>query len=248
MARKGHPPAETMNSEWPPGGAPSARHSIGRHKVFADYKRIVKGLAGFLGPSCEVVLHDFRNLERSIVAMEGSVTERSIGGPVTELLLHLLKAGKTRAPLVNLRSTTSSGKPLKSAIFFIHDDAGQAIGALCLNYDLSPALIYKQALDHFVRGEPWREGGRSKSRRDGREPFGKDVEDTLDEIMRVALEQVGKPVHMMKKRDKLLVTRYAEERGVFLLKGAADHVAEILKVSPYTIYNYLREIRNAKGP
>ena len=219
---------------------------ITRRKVFGDYKRIVKGLAGFLGPACEVVLHDFRNLKRSIVAIEGNVTDRSVGGPATELLLHLLKAGKTRGNLVNLKTTTTTGKPLKSAIFFIHNDAGDALGALCINYDLSSALIYKQFLDTLVRGEEWPEAERPKSGGDSREPFGKDVEDTIGQIMLDALEEVGKPVHMMKKRDKFVVTRYAEERGVFLLKGAADRIAEILKVSSFTIYNYLREIRNSK--
>lgn len=247
MARKRHAYLEEVKPESLMDRAAASGDAVSRRSVFSDYKKMAKGLAEFLGPSCEVVLHDFRNLERSIVAIEGSVTERSVGGPVTELLLHLLKAGKTRENLFNLRSSTSSGKPLKSAIFFIHDDAGNAIGALCLNYDLSAALMYQQVLDDFVQAEPGRAARGSEPGEDGREPFGKDVQDTLDEIMRDALGRVGKPVHLMKKRDKFLVTRYAEERGVFLLKGAADRVAEILRVSPFTIYNYLREIRNSKG-
>ena len=37
-----------------------------------------------------------------------------------------------------------------------------------------------------------------------------------------------------------------EEKGVFLIKGAIDYVANSLQVSRYTIYNYLDGIREGK--
>ena len=51
-------------------------------------------LAKTLGPDAEVVLHDFANPQSSIIAAEGSVTGRRVGGPVPDLLLRLLRQGK----------------------------------------------------------------------------------------------------------------------------------------------------------
>ena len=49
----------------------------------------------------------------------------------------------------------------------------------------------------------------------------------------------------MEKEDKLVIVRRLDEKGVFLVKGAIDYVANILGVSRYTIYNYLDEVRSS---
>ena len=48
----------------------------------------------------------------------------------------------------------------------------------------------------------------------------------------------------MEKEEKIELVRIFEERGVFLVKGAVEYVAEVLNVSRYTVYNYLDEIRH----
>ncbi len=51
------------------------------------------------------------------------------------------------------------------------------------------------------------------------------------------------PVELMKKQHKAAVVRELDEAGYFLIKDAVDFLAAELKVTRYTIYNYLNEIR-----
>lgn len=50
----------------------------------------------------------------------------------------------------------------------------------------------------------------------------------------------------MQKEHKLKIVEVLDEKGVFLIKGAVDDVANAIGVSRYSVYNYLDEIRAAK--
>lgn len=52
----------------------------------------VKTIAEMFGKKCEVLIHDFRNPQHSIMAIEnGHVTGRKIGDPITDLALSVWK-------------------------------------------------------------------------------------------------------------------------------------------------------------
>ena len=56
---------------------------------------IIGPLADALGPDTEVVLHDLSKVPNSIVALGGKLTGRSIGGPITDLLLRHIRQGRS---------------------------------------------------------------------------------------------------------------------------------------------------------
>ncbi len=47
----------------------------------------------------------------------------------------------------------------------------------------------------------------------------------------------------MQKEDKIIMIRYLQKHGIFLVKDAIERIAEKLNVSRFTIYNYLAEIK-----
>lgn len=53
------------------------------------------------------------------------------------------------------------------------------------------------------------------------------------------------PVHLMKKTHKIEVVRELDSRGFFTIREAVDLVAQRLKVSRFTVYNYLKEIEES---
>lgn len=71
--------------------------------VFAALSPVIDGIVATFGRSCEVVLHDYRDQERSVVAVAGSVTGREVGDAMSEIGLRVLAAGTTPAT----RSATS---------------------------------------------------------------------------------------------------------------------------------------------
>lgn len=52
----------------------------------------------------------------------------------------------------------------------------------------------------------------------------------------------------MKRREKIELIRFMDEKGIFLMKGAVDKVADQLGISRVTVYSYLDEVKkNTKG-
>ena len=203
-------------------------------------QQLVPDLAEALGPDTEVVLHDLNQLPNSIVAIAGSVTGRREGGPATDLLLKLLRQGNTNN-LLNVRSETSNGRALRSSTLFLKDEKGRAIGCFCINTDVTDGLEIRDFISkHFIGIEAEEKGAATK---ESSELFSQDVDELKREMVRKAVENIGVPVSLMRKEHKLQVTRALDEAGLFLIRGAAEYVAQALGVTRYTIYNYRDSIR-----
>jgi len=86
--------------------------------LIESLKLLVDGLGQTFGSRCEVVLHDLRNLDRSIVKIaNGHITGRSAGGPITDFGLRMLKSGSKEDLLINYPSVGKDGRKLKSSTF-----------------------------------------------------------------------------------------------------------------------------------
>lgn len=199
---------------------------------------LVEGIANTFGKNCEVVLHDIRNPQSSIIAIaNGHITGRTVGGPMSEYGLADLRRGKFDKPRVNYSKKTKDGRILKSTSLYIKDENGRLIGFLCINYDISELMIMKSLLNDLTNIEEDAFNG------DSSESYGNTVNDVLSSIVDKTLESVGKPVAFLSKEEKVNIVQLLDQKGVFLIKGAIDYVAKVLCVSRYTIYNYLDEIR-----
>lgn len=199
------------------------------------------------GKKCEVVLHDFTIPQHSIVEIEnGHVTGRKIGAPITDFALSIWRKNgygkKKEDKIVNYRTKTKDGKILRSSSVFIRDDQKKIIGCLCINYDLTEYLMFNKIIGEFCNTIDL---DNEKSKEEA-ETFTNDVDDVLEDIIRKAIDEVGKPVSMMQKGDKLMVAKIVDEKGGFLIKGAINQLAAEISVSRYTVYNYLDELKTKK--
>ena len=208
------------------------------HPLLKGIIPLVEGIANTFGKNCEVVLHDIRNPQSSVIAIaNGHITGRSIGSPMTEYGLATLRSGQFDKPIVNYRKKTKDGKLLKSSSLFIKDENGKLIGFLCINYDISELTIARNIINNLTNIIEETDFSEED------ECFGNTVNEMLSSIVNKALESVGKPVAFISKEEKVNIVQMLDEKGVFLIKGAIDYVAKVLCVSRYTIYNYLDETR-----
>lgn len=208
------------------------------HPLLEAFKQIVGDLGRAIGANCEVVLHDLRQPESSIIAITGNITGRSVGGPLTDLVLRLVRTGQTSNNLVNYQTRTPDGRVLRSSTLFIRDSRNTLLGCLCINVDLTHWTMARHLLTEFCATMDGDSPGESSA-----ESFVREVDDILQTSVRRAIECVGKPVALMAKDDKLKVIKILDESGIFLIKGAAIYIANALSVSRYTVYNYLEETR-----
>ena len=54
------------------------------------------------------------------------------------------------------------------------------------------------------------------------------------------------PSGSMTREKRIELIRFMDQRGVFLVKGAIDRVAEKLGISKVTVYSYLDEVRGKR--
>ncbi|MET0234468.1 MAG: aminotransferase class V-fold PLP-dependent enzyme [Kibdelosporangium sp.] len=180
----------------------------------------INGLGAALGAGTEVVLHDLSALPNSIVAIAGDLTGRTVGGPMTDLLLGLVRRGTTQ-DLTNYETHAPDGRPIMSSTVFIRDPDGVAVGCLCVNSETTSTSPPAQDVETFPG----------------------DVDTLQRHLVERAVADVGVPVSLMKKSHKSQVVKVLDEAGFFLIRDAVDYLAAQLGVTRYTIYNYLNETR-----
>ena len=54
-------------------------------------------------------------------------------------------------------------------------------------------------------------------------------------------------VTTLKRKDKIELIQFMDKKGVFLIKGAIEKVAEKLNISKVTVYSYLDAIKKSEN-
>jgi predicted transcriptional regulator YheO len=208
-------------------------------KLIGVLSTIAEGIGQTFGNSCEVVVHDLRTLDQTIIKIvNGQVTGRKVGGSITDLGLKQLRSGLNQDFFVNYESKSKDGKTLKSTTICLKDDKGNPVAALCINLDISGIMTSIRFLEEMRRTS------RSNSEI---ETFEKDIKSTLREIIKKAMATFGKDANLMNKDGKKKIIELLDRQGVFLIKGAVNIIAKEMNVSRFTIYNYLEETRSSQN-
>jgi len=208
--------------------------------LFDFLQRLADGIVAVVGPHCEVVVHDFRNLERSVIAVSGDLTGRQPGAPVADLAFAQEGLSHEFRDAINYRSV-SSGRTFQSSTVYFKDSSGEIIGAVCINVDYSSILQANKVLEMLVAPV------RAESGLVVEDTFAKDLDDLIELAIAQYLRQKGLAgLEEIGREDKLALVQILRERGLFKIRGAVDHLAALLGVSRATIYNYLGTISREK--
>lgn len=201
--------------------------------ALAFLRQVVAGLSALMGSRCEIVLHDLRYPESSIIAIEhGDITGRKVGDPSTNLGLPVLKDPYGDYDRYNYRSRAPSGRPLKSSSMYFKDAEGRVFAALCVNWDIAALSASADLLSELTG-----------TTEDIEEDFASNVRELVSHLVDQAVASVKIPVDRMDKEDKLRVMEALDEKGVFTVKRALDWVAHVLGISRATAYAYLSAIQ-----
>jgi predicted transcriptional regulator YheO len=205
--------------------------------IFDQAIRTANILVAMLGNRCEVAVHDFTNLDKSLIYLAGEVTERKPGSPITDLILkELMITGNDTPDIPNYKTTTKKGKVLKSSTVFLKNQDGEIIGALCINIDITLLMQIGGSIQDFVR---FQDEDQPK-----KENFFSSVNEVIEDMVQNVLQKYNKVPVQLDMDEKIEVVRSLEEMGTFLIKGSTEYLASLLGVSKFTIYNYLQKIRS----
>ena len=206
--------------------------------IFDQACRTADTLVAMFGQRCEVAVHDFSNLEESLFYLKGNLTNRKKGAPITDLVLQeLKKADHEIEDITNYETVLKNGSVLKSSTIFLRDSTNHVIGALCINYDISLLIQLGGEIGDllkFNKTEPKTEN------------FHSSVHEVVEDMVNAVLQDFAKAPTLLEMEEKIDCVSKLEEKGTFLIKGSVEYLSEVLGVSKFTIYNYLKKIRAEK--
>jgi predicted transcriptional regulator YheO len=209
--------------------------SVKDKQTLESIKPVVDGIVTLLGENCEVLLHSFENLDRSIIHIaNGHITGRSIGSPITDLGMKILKesADTSRDVTDCYYSKTRDGKVLRSVTILIRNTAKKPIGMMCINFNMNAPLI--SLLRTF--GQSAQQEGLENP-----ENFVTNIEDLIKTTLRDTITSINHYTTIPNHAKNKTIVCELIKKGIFDIRGAIDIVARELSVSRYTIYNYIRE-------
>ncbi|AQS66134.1 transcriptional regulator [Streptomyces pactum] len=212
-----------------------------RDAVLAALRPVVDGIAATFGPVCEVVLHDYRQPDRSVVSVAGSVTGRTVGGAMSEIGLRVLARGDEARDELNYVTRTGDGTLLKSSTMVLRDSTGAVFGALCVNLDVT-AVDRAQALLGALAGCA------STSADPPATTFGDDIDAVVDAIVEAHPLRRDRSWAALDRAQRLELFRDLDGRGVFAVRRSVEQVAARLGISRASAYNYLSQARSAAAP
>ena len=219
----------------------------------APWIRFADALARMQGPSTEIVLHDLTNPAHSVVyVVNGDITDRKVGQGVRHLVPEMLISheGKPIGPWWFRYRT----KLIRATTELIYDKAGEIIGVLCVNEDVTGEERLFLSLEGRLPGLTM-----TDLKADGDtaglikpETSVKDAElsgkpDSVRKtVFRLISETAAQKAYAEAKTNRDVrrrLVRDLKERDVFLLKGSIEELARLLGLSKVTIYSDLDALR-----
>jgi len=203
-----------------------------------NYFPFMKAVAGQFENQCEVVMHDFKDYNRSVLAMFGNVTGRELYSPLTNFVIEIInKEGDEAKDRIGY-ITHFKGRPFKCSTTFIRDGK-KVIGCICINYCVQEYFALKKIVDQFTTNTNKIDSNHEVKD----EYFANNIDDLVEHIIQQVIEAKGEDLSKLTKEERIELVRELEEKGVFLVKGTVETLAERMNMSKYTIYNYIEEVR-----
>lgn len=183
-------------------------------------------IAEMFGEDCEVAISQ----DRVVVAIfNGHVSNRTVGstlGPEADERINSSADGQ----YVNYSKTNvnNSKYDIKASTITLELDG--KFTTFCINYDTSLLnQVQKNLLDFLtisgIKASPL-----------------SSTDDPIEIDFFEVQEKINKPVHLMNKQDRLKVVKELYEKGSFKYQKSIVKISNLLGVTRYTIYNYLKEL------
>ncbi|MEN8362421.1 PAS domain-containing protein [Acinetobacter baumannii] len=225
-------------------------HVMHQQEVLDVLTMAVRAIGCVLPGNAELVLHDLRNPEFSIVEVANAhVTGRRKGDPVLAGMRQdkafasaLEKSDQKVTLLTDYETFSRDGTSLRSSTAIFRDSNSEPFAALCINVNnngINEALSILQTL----AGLNLNKENLSPVSQENTNPEDS-IENLMGEIIQQATDLNSGNKRSDAKKANLLAVQKMQERGIFLMKGGVEKAAEALGVTRYTIYNYLDELKN----
>ena len=193
---------------------------------FSQYISIAEAICQLLSPHAEVVIHDLKTGQ--IVAIFNGFSKRKIGDE------SLLEETKDYAELPDVFATyfkiNWDGRRIKSTTATLRGREGKPIGLLCINLDVSKWEEMHQFISQLIQ---------PVSEKQPEVLFKDDWREKINVYVSGYVKKMRVSLQTLTKDEKRELVQALHREGAFQAKNAASYIADVLKISRATIYNYL---------
>nr|WP_309100585.1 PAS domain-containing protein [Fredinandcohnia onubensis] len=212
------------------------------NSILEQYIPVAEVIAKTFGNDCEVVLHDLTVPQSSVVyTVNNYVTGRNVGQSFNHLITEvLLSQNFTNDYSANYYFHTDDGRLIKSSTLLIRNQDKKVIGALCINIDTTRITENINYLTSLIPKHP------DQLPRHNYQQESLNETEHIQEIANDLIDKIigNKPVEQLRRDEKVEMVRFMEQKGIFLIRGTIDRVAEKLNISKVTVYSYIEEIKD----
>ncbi|WP_304263309.1 transcriptional regulator [Kallipyga massiliensis] len=209
------------------------------NSIIESYFPVADMIAETFGKNCEAVVHDLTHPDSSVVYVaNGHVTNRRPGQSFDHLVRQvLLNKNFQNDRTCNYVFELDDGRKIKSSSVLIRNEKKDVVGMLCVNYDITQLLSTEKYIENFL------------CIKQDQSDYPSDVEqDVMTVIDDLIMNIVGpRDIKNQSRKKNVEIVKFMDEKGIFLVKGAIDKVADLMGVSTVTIYSYLDEAKGKRG-
>lgn len=234
------------SARWRAGVTMKGERMALRVERIEDIFSLADFISDLLGPLAEVVVHDMSDAEASIVYIKnGRLSGRRVGDGATDASLRLIHEGRQRECdyVANYTGKAGDHRSFRSSTYFIDDVAGNLIGLLCVNLEVTALASAVDVLQALVQGSAAAQDVPEAGQTALEENLQGDPNETVVRIVRRVLDSYAIEPARMSREERIEALQKIYNEGVFLMKGAVTLVARELGVSAPTIYKYLQKIK-----
>lgn len=219
--------------------------------ILNSYKTMVYGLADYLGPESEVVLHSLENYESSAIIIAGENTKRKVGAPITDLALNMLSriSVSEETNFLTYFTKSKSQTKMKSSTIAIYGENKRIIGLLCINYNLECKL------DDFIKNFSYPEKAdedvnlinfNSSEKSSMVENFTNSIDELIEEKVEKIKIKIDNNEEISNNNKNKEIIKILYEEGIFNIKDGVIRVAKKMNISKNTVYLHIRQLEKNK--
>ncbi|KMN30665.1 hypothetical protein VI26_20870 [Chromobacterium sp. LK1] len=198
--------------------------------MLSRYQSIADAIATLFYPYAEVVLHDLAT--QSVAYIANNFSKRELGD---DSGLEELENTPDATVIGPYEKLNWDGRKLRSISVVLRDDAGAALGMMCVNLDISVFEGARAALDLFLSG--------SKLVAQPALLFEDDWQERINRFIHGWLQQRQLSLSILSREHKRELVQALLREGAFRGKNAADYVANVLGMGRATVFKHLKELK-----
>jgi len=207
--------------------------------ILDSQRSVVDGIALLMGQYCEIALHSLEDPEKAIVKIVNRHhTNRDVGWPLTDHGAQLLleyKENKTQKTSC-YTTMSASGEPMRS-VFVIITNNDEPIGLLGINFNM------KVPLSEFISTFSLFNNCAQQPASSSPQPKTNSIEELVHNAVSGVVKKISTDATIPNHEKNKYIVFGLHENGIFDIKGSVMLVAEELHLSKFTIYSYIRELK-----